>query len=136
MRRLINERLIGEMSLVRRLVSLGLAARNEAQLGVRQPLAGAQFALRDVSEAPVVERYTDLIKGQLNIKSVSVMGADQASAFEATTTYSLNPLPRFLGRKYGAGFQSDSNGAARRSSRNSCVHSLRNCWMAKTSPSS
>lgn len=102
---LVNERLTGEMSLVRRLVSLGLAARNEAQLGVRQPLAGAQFALRDVSEAPVVERYADLIKGQLNLKAVSVMGADQASAFESTTTYSLNPLPRFLGRKYGADFK-------------------------------
>ncbi len=102
---LVNESLTQEMSLVRRLVSLGLAARNEAQLGVRQPLAGAQFALRDVSEAPVVERYADLIKGQLNIKAVSVMGADQASAFESTTTYSLNPLPRYLGRKYGADFK-------------------------------
>lgn len=102
---LMNESLTGEMSLVRRLVSMGLAARNEAQLGVRQPLAGAQFALRDVSEAPVLERYAELIKGQLNIKAVSVMGADQASAFESTTTYSLNPLPRFLGRKYGADFK-------------------------------
>ena len=103
--RLVDESLIGEMSLVRRLVRLGLAARNEAQLGVRQPLARAQFALRDVAEAPVVERYASLIKGQLNIKSVSVMGADQASAFESTTTYSLNPLPRFLGRKFGADFK-------------------------------
>ena len=102
---LVDESLIGEMSLVRRLVRLGLAARNEAQLGVRQPLARAQFALRDVAEAPVVERYASLIKGQLNIKSVSVMGADQASAFESTTTYSLNPLPRFLGRKFGADFK-------------------------------
>ncbi len=102
---LIDERLINEMTLVRRLVRLGLAARNEAQIGVRQPLADARFALREVSEAPVLERYSDLIKGQLNIKSLSVMGADQASAFESTTTYSLNPLPRFLGRKYGADFK-------------------------------
>ena len=102
---LIDESLIKDMSLVRRLVRLGLAARNEAQLGVRQPLTIAQFALRDVSEAAVVERYSELIKGQLNIKSVKVMGADQASAFESTTTYSLNPLPRFLGRKYGANFK-------------------------------
>ena len=101
----IDERLIREMALVRRLVSLGLAARNEAQIGVRQPLADAAFALRDVSEAPVLERYGKLIKSQLNIKSVSVMGADQASAFETTTIYSLNPLPRFLGRKYGADFK-------------------------------
>ncbi len=102
---LINERLVNEMSLVRRLVRLGLAARNEAQIGVRQPLAGAQFALRDLAEAPVVERYAALIKGQLNIKSLSVMGADQASAFEAKTIYRLNPLPRFLGRKFGKDFK-------------------------------
>ena len=102
---LTDQSLIGDMSLVRRLVRLGLAARNEAQIGVRQPLADAQFALRDVSEAPVVERYTDLIKSELNLKSVSVMGADEATAFESTTIYSLNPLPRFLGRKYGADFK-------------------------------
>ena len=102
---LSDQSLIGDMALVRRLVRLGLAARNEAQIGVRQPLADAQFALRDVSEAPVVERYADLIKSELNLKSVSVMGADEATAFESMTIYSLNPLPRFLGRKYGADFK-------------------------------
>ena len=66
---LINEALITEMTLVQRLVSLGLSARNAVQIGVRQPLAGAQFALRDVSEAPIVERYADLIKSELNLKT-------------------------------------------------------------------
>ncbi len=102
---MLNEGLIAEMSLVRRLVSLGLSARNTAQIGVRQPLAGAQFALRDISESAVVERHTDLIKSELNLKSVSVMGADEASAFESTTVYTLNPLPRFLGRKFGKDFK-------------------------------
>ena len=102
---LIDENLISEMALAQRLVSLGLAARNAAQIGVRQPLAAAQFALRDVSEAAVVGRYADLIKSELNIKTVSVMGADEASAYAATTVYSLNPLPRFLGRKFGADFK-------------------------------
>ena len=102
---LIDEQLMSEMALVRRLVSLGLAARNAAQIGVRQPLADAQFALRDVSEAPIVERYAHLLKSELNIKALSVMGADDASAFESTTVYSLNPLPRFLGRKFGKDFK-------------------------------
>jgi isoleucyl-tRNA synthetase len=102
---LIKEELMGDMALVQRLVSLGLAARNAAQIGVRQPLANVQFALRDVSEAPVLERYADLIKNELNIKSLSVMGADEASAFAARTIYRLNPLPRFLGRKYGVDFK-------------------------------
>ena len=102
---LLDEDLISEMVLVQRLVSLGLAARNAAQIGVRQPLADAQFALRDVSEAAIVERYSELIKSELNLKSVSVMGADEASAYESTTIYNLNPLPRFLGRKYGRDFK-------------------------------
>ncbi len=102
---LLDTELIAEMALIRRLVSLGLSARNAAQIGVRQPLAGAQFALRDVSESSIVERYAELIKSELNLKSVSVMGADEASAFESTTIYSLNPLPRFLGKKYGKDFK-------------------------------
>ena len=35
------------------------------------------------------------------------MGADEASAFESATVYSLNPLPRFLGKKFGRDFKSD-----------------------------
>jgi len=102
---LLDEQLIKDMILVQRVVSLGLAARNEVQIGVRQPLAGAQYATRDVNEAPVIERYSELIKSELNLKSVSVMGADEASKFEATTTYALNPLPQFLGRKFGKDFK-------------------------------
>lgn len=101
----IDESLIKDMALVQRVVSLGLAARNEVQIGVRQPLAGAQYATRDVSEAPIIERYADLIKSELNLKAVSVMGADQASEFASTTTYALNPLPQFLGRKFGKDFK-------------------------------
>ena len=102
---LIDHELISEMALVRRLVSLGLSARNATQTGVRQPLAGAQFALRDVSETSIVDRYAELIKSELNLKSVSVMGADEASAFESATVYSLNPLPRYLGKKFGKDFK-------------------------------
>ena len=102
---LVNDSLLAEMALVRRLVSLGLSARNAVQIGVRQPLAGAQFALRDVSEAPVVERYAELIKSELNLKTVTVMGAEEASAFESATIYSLNPLPRYLGRRFGGEFK-------------------------------
>ncbi len=102
---LIDDTLTAEMTLVQRLTRLGLAARNAAQIGVRQPLANAQFALRDVSEAAVVERYAELIQSELNLKSLTVMGADEASAYESRTVYSLNPLPRYLGRKYGAAFK-------------------------------
>ena len=102
---LIDDGLIEDMALVQRLVSLGLAARNAAQIGVRQPLAGAQFALRDVAETAILERHTGLILSELNLKSINVMGADDADKLSAKTVYALNPLPRFLGRKFGGDFK-------------------------------
>ena len=102
---MVDDALIEEMALVQRLVSLGLAARNAAQIGVRQPLAGAQFAMRDIVEAQIIERYQQLIMSELNLKSVSAMGADEASQFAATTIYTLNPLPRFLGKRFGSDFK-------------------------------
>ena len=103
---LIDAELMAEMALTRRLTSLGLAARNAAKIPVRQPLASGKFALRDVAEAAVVERYAELIKSELNLKSVAVMGAEDASQYAATTVYALNPLPRALGPKYGKDFKS------------------------------
>ena len=102
---LMDKTLMAEMALAQRVVRLGLAARSAAQIGVRQPLAGARFAMRDVIEAPIIERYSQLIMDELNLKSVSVMGADEASQFESATIYTLNPLPRFLGPKFGKDFK-------------------------------
>ena len=67
---LINEAVVHEMRVVQQLVSLGLAARNDANLKVRQPLAQVQYATRSVAEAGIVERYADLIMSELNVKSV------------------------------------------------------------------
>jgi len=99
----INEKLSNDMALVQRLVSLGLAARNDAQIGIRQPLAKAQFAV-STTETSVVETYADLIMTELNVKSVGVLSEDSASSL-ASKTYNLKPLPQFLGRKYGKDFK-------------------------------
>ena len=93
----IDERLNAEMQLVKRLASLGLAARSKANRKVRQPLAEAAFSVGSAEEAAVVERHQELLKDELNVKSVRVLG----SAGEAVN-YRLNPLPRQLGQKHGA----------------------------------
>ncbi len=103
---LINVPLLDEMDLVRRLVSLGLAGRNNhlgedgrpAPIGVRQPLAEVRFYISE-AEATVLNDYAELIKGELNVKAVSRL----ADASEAAT-YALNPLPAKLGRKLGGDF--------------------------------
>lgn len=96
---LIDERLINEMRLVERLVSLGRAARESVNIRVRQPLAVAQFVTREPAEAEAVKRLTDLIKSELNVKEVQVL----ASASDVVQ-YRLNPLPRLLGKKFGKAF--------------------------------
>jgi isoleucyl-tRNA synthetase len=101
---LINDTVIHEMRVVQQLVSLGLAARNEANYKVRQPLAQAQFATRSAAENAIVERYTDLIASELNVKSVGVVSADDAQSL-ITVVYVLNPLPRLLGKKFGKDFK-------------------------------
>ncbi len=96
---LINMETINDMNMAERLVSLGRAARENANLKVRQPLASAQFVTREAKEAAAVKRLTPLIQSELNVKKVVVLeGAGDVIA------YVLNPLPSALGKKFGKDF--------------------------------
>jgi isoleucyl-tRNA synthetase len=105
---LIDEDAIEAMRLVQRLVSLGLAARNnyvpsgsdkKTPIGVRQPLASAQFVTRNKAEAEIVRKLAALIQSELNVKEVRALdGAGDVVA------YTLNPLPSLLGKKFGKDF--------------------------------
>lgn len=96
---LIDEKLNASMSLVMRLTSLGHAARNKANRKVRQPLSEVAFALSNRDEQKILNDYADLLEDELNVKSVRSLN----SAAEAVS-YSLNPLPKQLGQKYGSKF--------------------------------
>jgi isoleucyl-tRNA synthetase len=97
---LIDQDLLDEMRLVQRLVSMGLAARHSAKMRVRQPLAKAEFALRESDHATVVSKYADLIKSELNVKNLGVVSTDEAAKM-VTTRYEVKPYQRQLGKKYG-----------------------------------
>lgn len=98
---LIDEKLLAEMRLVKRLVSLGHAARNSAELRVRQPLSEAAFAVRTADEAAALRKFEATIAEELNVKAVRLL--DEASA-SGMISYSLNPLPQKLGKRLGAQF--------------------------------
>ncbi len=95
----IDEKLNREMALVMRLTSLGHAARNKANRKVRQPLAEVAFSVGSLEEENVVRQNNDLLTDELNVKKVRLLNA----ASEAVS-YSLNPLPKQLGQKYGSLF--------------------------------
>ncbi len=95
----IDEQLNQDMTLVMRMASLGLAARAQANLKVRQPLAEAAFSVSSSAEAQSLLRHADLLMDELNVKRVRQLG----SAGEAVS-YSLKPLSKQLGQKYKAQF--------------------------------
>jgi isoleucyl-tRNA synthetase len=95
---LIDQKLLDEMRLVMRLVSLGHAARNNAQIKVRQPLAEVAFAV-PAGQANVVRAYTPIIADELNVKAISTL--DEPGEL---VSYSLNPLPQVLGQRLKGDF--------------------------------
>ncbi|MHB0967074.1 MAG: isoleucine--tRNA ligase [Bellilinea sp.] len=96
---LVDDKLNRDMALVMKLASVGHAARNKANRKVRQPLAEAAFSVGNAEEARVVQVYADLLEDELNVKHVRALD----TAGEAVA-YSLNPLPKQLGQKYGSRF--------------------------------
>ncbi len=95
----IDETLNREMEVVMKLASLGRAARTQAGIRVRQPLAEAAFAVGSASDVQALERHADLLAEELNVKRVRHLG----SAGEAVS-YRLKPLPRQLGQKHKSRF--------------------------------
>ncbi len=95
----IDEKLNREMTLVMKLASLGLAARNKARRSVRQPLSEAAFAVTNLEEKEGIFKYVDLLEDELNVKKIRALDTAGESV-----SFSLNPLPKQLGQKYGARF--------------------------------
>ncbi len=96
---LIDKTALDDMEVVQKLVSLGRAARDTVEIGVRQPLASAAFVTRSKAEAEAVRKLSDLIESELNVKAIRTLdGADDV------VEYKLNPLPQVLGKKFGKEF--------------------------------
>jgi isoleucyl-tRNA synthetase len=95
----VDEVLNDEMALILRLVSLGHAARNKANRKLRQPLSEIAFAVGLDKEREIVMRYSDIIRSELNVKSVRLLDVTAE-----VVNYQLKPLPKQLGQKYGARF--------------------------------
>ncbi len=81
-----------DMDAIRRIVILGRACRNEANIKNRQPL----YKLYIQSDTEINPDYIYIIKDELNIKEVEFV--DDASSFIA---YNFKPQMRTMGPKYG-----------------------------------
>ncbi len=82
-----------------KMVSLGHAARQKANRKVRQPLAEAAFSVGNSDEGRALTSYADLIADELNVKKVRLLDASGEAV-----SFSVKPLPKQLGQKYGNKF--------------------------------
>ncbi len=84
------------MGLVRRLVTIGRAARTEAKVRVRQPLARALLVVPG-AEVPDLESLQALVAEELNVKEIEL-----ARGLEELVTYRVKPNFKTLGPRFGA----------------------------------
>ena len=88
----IDKDLEDKMGVLLKIVVLGRAARNEAQIKNRQPI-GDMFIK---AESELSQYYVDILKDELNIKNAEFK--DDVSEY---TTYSIKPNLPTVGPKYG-----------------------------------
>jgi isoleucyl-tRNA synthetase len=93
---LVDRELELDMAIARRTVSLGLAARSQATIKVRQPLREA-VVVADERERAAIERLEEQVLDELNVKSISYVGEAEELA-----DYEVKPNYRALGPRFGA----------------------------------
>jgi isoleucyl-tRNA synthetase len=94
---LIDEQLTRETHLVMRVVGLGRAAREKAQIRVRQPLNTLHVSVPSKAEEEALQRLSNQILEELNIKQLQLMSSDSDML-----TYTLRPQAKVLGPRYGS----------------------------------
>lgn len=94
---LIDESLNAETQLVKRVCSLGRAARAKAQIKVRQPVAQVLVKPRTAEEALALRKNANLVLEELNAKALDLLDDETA-----VVTYDVKPNLPVLGKKYGS----------------------------------
>lgn len=93
---LSDEALSERMDQVRLIASLGLRARQEASLKVRQPLAKVEVILANNDHQAWLAEHADVIAGELNVKSVEFSDTP-----EKYVDHEVLPNFKLLGKKLG-----------------------------------
>jgi isoleucyl-tRNA synthetase len=88
-----DEQLEHAMALARETVRLGLGARGQAKIKVRQPL-GEAIVVAAGRERAAIERLADIVREELNVRRVRFVAAvDELGSYEVKANYrTLGPL--------------------------------------------
>ena len=96
-----DDKLVYQMDLARRIASLGLSARDNANLKVRQPLAKVLVHVREGS-AELSAELVEIVADELNVKALEFVHGSGSQWFVTkccpTTSYSAHSLVRISAR--------------------------------------
>jgi isoleucyl-tRNA synthetase len=92
----MDEALLEQMALARRVASLGLSARKNANLKVRQPLSKV---LVHAGKAELRPELVEIVMDELNVKAFEFVASE-----ENLVSYKVLPDNKLLGPKYGQRF--------------------------------
>ena len=105
---LIDEKVLGEIKLMREIVSLGRAARSAGQLKVRQPLSSMEVVFANDELARIFLNKSDVlynskvVMDELNVKNVKVLISEEhKKEIEERISFTLLPDFKKLGPKLG-----------------------------------
>ena len=93
----MDQDLSDQMRLARQVATLGLSARNEANLKVRQPLARA--LVHKLSKTELSAEMVEILLDELNVKKIELVDEEAA-----LTTYKVLPDNKLLGARFGSKF--------------------------------
>ncbi len=91
-----NPQLVERMAVARKVVEVALAARNEAKVKVRQPLAKMTVGVDTDAKRDAVIAYRDVILDELNVKDLAA-----SIGMESMTQLVARPNFRALGPRFG-----------------------------------
>ncbi len=92
----IRPELNEEMSMIRKVVTLGHAVRAQGGIKVRQPLAKVKIGLPDSVDPAVIKQQEDVITEELNVKELEVL-----TTVGDVVTQTIKPDASKIGPKYG-----------------------------------
>ena len=95
---LINKDLEYSMSLAQHATSMILSLRKRAEKNVRQPLQKAVIPVQDEKTLYALERVSDLIKNEVNIKDLDIVRAEDS---QVKLVKKIKPQFKVLGKKVG-----------------------------------
>jgi isoleucyl-tRNA synthetase len=97
--RQLDESLSDETNALLNLVSLGSAARNQAKIKVRQPLAELLIRTEKPAEQRAIQRFPEQIGEELNLKKVTLVEAGTANFLRAEAKLNMKTAAAKIGPK-------------------------------------